>query len=104
MRLYSTLDRKVVEIEPIKEGEVSIYSCGPTVYNRMHVGNIRAYVSWDILHRALEYLGFNVKRAMNFTDVGHMTQDEDFGEDKIDIAARSTGKDPLEISNKYIRT
>ena len=104
MRLYSTLDRKVVEIEPIKEGEVSIYSCGPTVYNRMHVGNIRAYVSWDLLHRALEYLGFNVKRAMNFTDVGHMTQDEDFGEDKIDIAARSTGKDPLEISNKYIRT
>ena len=104
MRLYSTLDRKIVEIEPIKAGEISIYSCGPTVYSRMHVGNIRAYVSWDILHRALEYLGFSVKRIMNFTDVGHMTEDEDFGEDKIDIAARSTGKDPLEISNQYIRT
>lgn len=104
MRLYSTLDRKVVEIEPIKEGEISIYNCGPTVYSRMHVGNIRAYISWDILHRALEYLGYSVKRVMNFTDVGHMTADEDFGEDKIDIAAHSSGKDPLEISNQYIRT
>ena len=104
MRLYSTLDRKIVEIEPTKAGEISIYSCGPTVYSRMHVGNIRAYISWDILHRALQYLGFTVKRVMNFTDVGHMTEDEDFGEDKVDVAARLTGKDPLEISNQYIRT
>lgn len=104
MRLYSTLDRKVVDIVPFKQGEISIYNCGPTVYSRMHVGNIRAYINWDILHRALVYLGFKVNRVMNFTDVGHMTADEDFGEDKIDVAARSTGKDPLEISNEYIRT
>lgn len=104
MKLYSTLDRKVVEITPIKQGEISMYNCGPTVYSRMHVGNIRAYVSWDILHRALVYLGFKVNRVMNFTDVGHMTADEDFGEDKIDIIASSTGKDPLEISNTYIRS
>lgn len=104
MKLYSTLDRKVVDIVPIKEGEISMYNCGPTVYSRMHVGNIRAYVSWDILHRALLYLGYKVNRVMNFTDVGHMTQDEDFGEDKIEKAASQTGKDPLEISNQYIRT
>lgn len=104
MRLYSTLDRKVVDIVPLKQGEISIYNCGPTVYSRMHVGNIRAYINWDILHRALVYLGFKVNRVMNFTDVGHMTADEDFGEDKIDVAARSTGKDPLEISNIYIRS
>jgi cysteinyl-tRNA synthetase len=104
MKLYSTLDRKVVEIETIKSGKVSIYNCGPTVYSRMHVGNCRAYVSWDILHRALVYLGYSVERIMNFTDVGHMTEDEDFGEDKIEIAARSSGKDPLDISNYYIKT
>jgi cysteinyl-tRNA synthetase len=104
MRLYSTLDRKVVDIVPIKPGEISMYNCGPTVYSRMHVGNIRAYVNWDILHRALMYLGFKVTRVMNFTDVGHMSADEDFGEDKIDVVARSSGKDPLEISNMYINS
>ncbi len=104
MRLYSTLDRKVVEIEPIKAGEISMYNCGPTVYSRMHVGNIRAYVNWDVLHRAFLYLGFKVNRVMNFTDVGHMTADQDFGEDKIERVASSTGKDPLEISNEYIGT
>ena len=61
MRLYSTIDRKVVEIQPIKDNQVSIYSCGPTVYFRMHMGNIRAYINWDILHRALLYLGYDVK-------------------------------------------
>ncbi len=104
MRLYSTLDRKVVDIVPIEEGKISMYNCGPTVYSRMHVGNIRAYVSWDVLHRALLYLGFEVKRVMNFTDVGHMTKDEDFGEDKIEKAASQSGKDPLDISNQYIKT
>ncbi len=104
MKLYSTLDRKIVEIEPIKSGEISMYNCGPTVYSRMHVGNIRAYVSWDVLHRALLYLGYKVNRVMNFTDVGHMTEDEDFGEDKIEKAASQSGKDPLEISNQYIKT
>ncbi len=104
MKLYSTLDRKVVDINPIKEGEISIYSCGPTVYYRMHVGNLRAYVNWDILQRALLYLGFKVKRVMNFTDVGHMTSDEDFGEDKVEKAAQQSGKNPLDISNEYIKT
>jgi len=104
MKLYSTLDKKIVDIEPIKEGQISIYSCGPTVYYRMHLGNIRAYVSWDILHRALLYIGYDVKRVMNFTDVGHMTHDEDFGEDKMDVEAKKEGLRAIDIANKYINT
>jgi cysteinyl-tRNA synthetase len=108
MKLYSTLDKKVKEIEPIKEGQISIYSCGPTVYYRMQIGNIRAYVNWDILHRALLYLGYDVKRIMNMTDVGHMTSDDDFGsdfgEDRMDKQAQKEGLQPLDIANKYIDT
>ena len=108
MKLYSTLDRKVVEIVPRKEGEISIYSCGPTVYFRMHIGNLRAYVNWDILHRALKYLGYDVKRVMNITDVGHMSSKDDFGddfgEDKMDWQAQKEGLEPIDIANKYIST
>jgi len=104
MKLYSTLDRKVVDIIPIKDRQISMYSCGPTVYYRMHLGNIRAYVNWDILHRALVYLGYDVKRVMNFTDVGHMTHDEDFGEDKMDVEAKREGIQAIDIANKYIDT
>jgi cysteinyl-tRNA synthetase len=108
MKLYSTLDKKLVEIQPLKEGEISIYSCGPTVYSRMHIGNIRAYVNWDILHRALLYLGYDVKRVMNMTDVGHMTSRDDFGsdfgEDRFDRQSEREGLDPLDIANKYIYT
>jgi cysteinyl-tRNA synthetase len=104
MKLYSTLDKKVVPIKPIKKGQISIYNCGPTVYFRMHIGNLRAYVDWDILHRAFTYTGYKVKRIMNITDVGHMSTDEDFGEDKIEKQALKEGKDPLSIANYYIRT
>lgn len=108
MKLYSTLDRKVVEIEPLEEGKVSIYSCGPTVYYRMQIGNIRPYVNWDILHRAYLYLGYDVKRVVNLTDVGHMTSDDDygsdFGEDKMDKQAAKEGLQPIDIANKYIDT
>ena len=108
MRLYSTLDRKIVDIVPNKEGKISIYSCGPTVYFRMHVGNIRAYANWDILHRTLLYLGYDVKRIMNLTDVGHMSSMDDygsdFGEDKVDRQAQREGIEPVDIANKYIDT
>ena len=108
MKLYSTLDRKIVEIEPIKDNQISIYSCGPTVYFKMHMGNIRAYINWDILHRALLYLGYDVKRVMNLTDVGHMSSNDDFGsdfgEDKMDRQAQREGITPLDIANKYIDT
>jgi len=104
IKLYSTLDRKVVPIQPLKEGEISIYSCGPTVYSRAHIGNLRSSVNWDVMQRALTYLGYEVKRIMNMTDVGHMTADEDFGEDKIDKQASTEGLEPIEIANKYIDT
>jgi len=106
MKLYSTLDKKVVEIEPNKQGVISMYNCGPTVYYRMHLGNIRAYVNWDILHRALLYLGFKVERVMNITDVGHMSSKDDFGDDfgtdKMDKQAEKEGVQPIDIANKYI--
>lgn len=104
MKLYSTLDKGVVEIKPLKKGVISMYNCGPTVYNKMHIGNIRAYVNWDILHRALMYLGYDVKRVMNMTDVGHMTADEDFGEDKLQTQASKEGVNPMDIANKYIKS
>jgi len=104
MKLYSTLDRKIVDIQPIKENEISIYSCGPTVYSRMHVGNIRSNINWDVLQRSLSYLGYKVTRVMNFTDVGHMSHDEDFGEDKMDREANKEGIQPIDIANKYIGT
>ncbi len=104
MKLYNTLEKKVVPIKPFKEGKISMYNCGPTVYFRMHIGNIRAYVDWDILHRSLTYVGYEVERIMNLTDVGHMSADEDFGEDKVEKQAEEEGKDPLDIANYYIRT
>jgi len=108
MKLYSTLDKKIVEIEPNNDGVISMYNCGPTVYYRMHLGNIRAYVNWDILHRALLYLGYKVNRVMNITDVGHMTSQDDFGddfgEDKMDRQAEREGVEPIDIANKYINT
>lgn len=108
MKLYSTLHRKVVEIEPNRKGEITMYNCGPTVYFRMHLGNIRAYVNWDILHRSLLYLGYKVKRVMNITDVGHMTSQDDFGDDfgtdKMDRQAEKEGVEPIDIANKYIDT
>lgn len=108
MKLYSTLDRKVVEIEPIESGKISMYCCGPTVYYRMHIGNIRAYIDWDILHRSLMYLGYDVKRIMNITDVGHMSSNDDFGsdfgDDKMDRQAEREGIQPIDIANKYIDT
>jgi len=104
MKLYSTLDKGIVEIQPIKQNQISIYSCGPTVYYRMHIGNIRAYVNWDVLHRALLYLGYSVNRVMNFTDVGHMSHDEDFGEDKMDKEAAKEGITAIDVANKYIDT
>ncbi len=106
MKLYSTLDKKVVGIQPLKEGKISMYSCGPTVYMRMHMGNLRAYINWDVLHRALLYLGYEVDRVMNLTDVGHMSSTDeygsDFGEDKMDRQAEKEGVQPIDIANKYI--
>lgn len=102
MKIYNTLTRRKEELVPIKKGEIEMYTCGPTVYWRVHIGNLRTYVASDILSRTLRYIGCKVKRIINFTDVGHMTADEDFGEDKIEKQAKIEKKSPLELANFYI--
>lgn len=82
-------------------GQVSIYACGPTVYNFAHIGNLRTYIFEDLLRRVLEYNGFKVKHAMNITDVGHLVGDGDEGEDKLELGAKREGKQPLELAKFY---
>ena len=98
VKLYNTLGRAIQEFQPIDNSEVGLYCCGPTVYNYAHIGNLRTYVFEDILRRALEYAGYNVNHVMNITDVGHLTGDQDDGEDKMEKSARETGKTPEEIA------
>src|SRR3989338_1759248 len=106
LRLYNTLTGKKEEFKSIKSGEVSMYTCGPTVYNYAHIGNLRAFVFADTLRRTLEYNGYKVKQVMNITDVGHLTSDGDDGDDKMIKALKREGK-PFtfeamqEIARKY---
>ncbi|KKT22807.1 MAG: Cysteine-tRNA ligase [Parcubacteria group bacterium GW2011_GWB1_43_8b] len=101
MLLYNTLTRKKEILKPLKGKTVKFYACGPTVYNRAHIGNLRTYLWEDILIRTLEYLGFSVRQAMNITDVGHLTSDEDTGEDKLEVGAKREGISPLAVARKY---
>lgn len=103
LKLYNTLTRKKEEFKPIKPGKAGIYSCGPTVYWYQHIGNLRSYIFSDILKRVLFYNGYKVKHVMNITDVGHLTSDEDTGEDKIEKAAKKEKKTAKEISNYYLK-
>lgn len=103
MRIYNTLSKTVEELKPIKEGEIGLYTCGPTVYHYAHIGNMRTYVAEDFLRRGLEYLGFKVKHVMNITDVGHLTSDADEGEDKMELGARREGKSAWDIADFYTR-
>ncbi|MEM4260604.1 MAG: cysteine--tRNA ligase [Candidatus Woesearchaeota archaeon] len=99
--LYNTLGRKIQQFQPINPPNVGIYSCGPTVYWYQHIGNLRTYIFSDLLKRTLIYDGYKVKHVMNITDVGHLTSDEDSGEDKIEKAAKKEHKTASEISNYY---
>ncbi len=101
MRLYNTLNRCVEEFKPIQEGQVSMYCCGPTVYSYAHIGNLRTYLNEDFLHRTLERAGYTVHHVMNITDVGHLTSDEDTGEDKMLKAAEQEKMDVLALARKY---
>ena len=101
LKLYNTLTRKKEEFKPIHDKEVGIYTCGPTVYNYAHIGNMRAYLFADILVRWLKYSEFQVKHVMNITDVGHLTSDSDAGEDKIEKEARLERKTAWEVAAKY---
>jgi cysteinyl-tRNA synthetase len=101
VRLYNTLGRKKEIFSPLNPGEVRLYTCGPTVYDFAHIGNLRTYLFEDVLRRTLEYAGYRVRHAMNITDVGHLVGDEDGGEDKMEIGARREGKNPLTIAKFY---
>ncbi len=101
MKIYNTLTRKVEEFVPHQEGIVKMYTCGPTVYSYAHIGNLRTYIFEDILEKGLEYLGYQVNRVMNITDVGHMTSDADTGEDKMLKGAKREGKTVYEIAEFY---
>ncbi|MGD2187688.1 MAG: cysteine--tRNA ligase [Desulfobacterales bacterium] len=101
--LYNSLTRKKEEFTPIKPGKVGLYTCGPTVYNHAHIGNLRTYIFEDILKRVLVYNGFAVKHVMNITDVGHLTGDRDMGEDKMEKGAAREGRSAWDIADFYTR-
>ena len=101
MKLYNTLNKRVEEFIPNKKNEVNMYTCGPTVYHYAHIGNLRTYISEDVLEKALGYLGYKVNRVMNITDVGHLVGDGDSGEDKMLVATKREKKTSMEIAKFY---
>ena len=101
MKIYNTLHKKIEEFIPIKDKEVKMYTCGPTVYHYAHIGNLRTYINEDILEKTLKYLGYKVTRCMNITDVGHLTSDADTGEDKMVKGAKREHKSVLDIAKYY---
>ena len=103
LRLYNTLARRKQRFEPLEAGRAGIYTCGPTVYSHQHLGNLRTYVFADLLGRALRWFGFQVRHVINITDVGHLTDDADAGEDKMELAARGAGLSISEIADKWTR-
>ena len=101
MRIYNTLSKKIDEFIPWNKDKVTMYTCGPTVYHDQHIGNMRNYIGHDILEKTLRYLGYNVIRCMNITDVGHLSSDSDTGEDKMVKSAKEQHKGVLEIAKYY---
>jgi cysteinyl-tRNA synthetase len=103
MRIFNTLSRRKETFRPLKKNSVGLYTCGPTVYNYAHVGNLRTYLFEDILLRTLLRNGYQVKRVMNVTDVGHLTSDADAGEDKLEKGAKREKKSPWDIAKFYTK-
>ncbi len=103
LSLYNTLTKQKEPFKPLVNNIVGLYTCGPTVYNYAHIGNLRTYVFEDILRRVLKYSGYNVNQVMNITDVGHLTDDADQGEDKMEKGAKREGKTAWEISDFYTK-
>lgn len=101
MKLYNTLTRSIEEFVPNNKDMVTMYTCGPTVYHFAHIGNLRTYIMEDVLEKSLNYIGYNVKRCMNITDVGHLTSDADTGEDKMLKGAKREHKSVLDIARMY---
>ena len=103
LKIYNTMTRQKEVFKPLEEGRVKIYTCGQTVYDDVHIGNARTYSSWDVVIRYLRYKGYNVFHVQNFTDVGHLTDDADQGEDKIEKRAREQKINPWELVDKQIQ-
>ena len=103
LSLYNTMTNQKEEFEPMEEGKVKMFTCGQTIYDDLHVGNARPYHVWDVLHRYLEWKGYEVFHVQNITDVGHLTDDEDQGEDKVEKRAKEKGIIPRELVTKQIR-
>jgi Cysteinyl-tRNA synthetase len=103
LKLYNTFSRKKEDFKPIKKDEVGLYTCGLTVYNYAHIGNLRTYIFEDVLKRVLVYDGYKVTHVMNITDIGHLTSDADTGEDKMVKEAKKEGKTVWEIADHYTK-
>jgi cysteinyl-tRNA synthetase len=101
LNLYNTKSKSVEEFTPLNDNTVSLYACGPTVYDYTHIGHMRKYIGDDILRRTLSYLGYEVKHVMNITDVGHLTNDSDEGDDKFEGKAKAEGKSVWDIAKFY---
>ena len=101
MNIYNTLTHKIEKFVPNEPGKVSMYTCGPTVYHYAHIGNLRSYIMEDVLEKYLRYDGYDVKRVMNITDVGHLTSDGDTGDDKMLKGAKREHKTVMEITKFY---
>lgn len=104
LKLYNSLTRGKDDFEPLNKGKVGMYICGPTVYGHSHLGHAKSYISFDILLRYLRYLGYIVTYVQNITDVGHLTDDADEGEDKLAVEAKKEKKHPMEIAEFYTRS
>ncbi len=103
IRLYNSLTKQKEEFKPIKKKEVGLYTCGPTVYDYPHIGNLMPYIIWDVLKRVLKINKYKIKHVMNLTDVGHLTSDADDGEDKLVKASRETGQNAWQIAEFFIK-
>lgn len=101
IKLYNSLTKKKEEFKPINSGHVGLYTCGPTVYDYPHIGNLASYIYWDVLKRYLRSQNFQVKHIMNITDVGHLTSDADEGEDKMEKAKKRDGQSAWDIAQKF---
>ncbi|MFT6151089.1 MAG: cysteinyl-tRNA synthetase, partial [Flavobacteriales bacterium] len=101
LKIYNTLSGKKEEFVPILKNHVGMYVCGPTVYSDVHIGNVRTFLSFDIVYRYLKHSGYTVRYVRNITDVGHLLNDEDSGEDKIGKQAKLMNKEPMEVVQFY---
>ncbi len=101
LQLFDTYERKVRPFVPLDKREVGIYACGPTVYNFVHIGNLRTYLFEDLLKRVLLVSGYKVNHVINVTDVGHLTSNADTGEDKMQLGVRRTGMTAWELAEFY---